>query len=105
MTINDLVLTNNIKYQIRKSPIHGNGIFPTMPLRIGYKLGIAMSLIHNASIWSDETVIRTDLGRYMNHSDNPNVTVSKVGKHIIYIVSKNVTSNDELLVNYNDFNF
>ena len=50
---------------IKKSSIEGQGLFTTKFIEKDVKLGLCHILI-------DEEVIRTPLGGFVNHSDNPN---------------------------------
>jgi len=54
---------------IRKSSIHGYGLFARTPIKSGQHLG--MSHIF-APGFSKDSYIRTPLGGFINHSDTPN---------------------------------
>tara|TARA_Y100000296_G_C5159708_1_gene251119 strand:- start:1022 stop:1381 length:360 start_codon:yes stop_codon:yes gene_type:complete len=54
--------------ELKKSPIHGYGIFTTQPISKGTILGI--SHVHH-DLFPDGW-IRTPLGGFYNHSENPN---------------------------------
>ena len=53
---------------IRKSPIEGFGLFATQKIKAGTFIGIIHVLSENVS----EGIVRTPLGGFGNHSDDPN---------------------------------
>jgi len=54
---------------IRESTIHGYGLFARTPIKSGHRLG--MSHVY-APGFSENSMIRTPLGGFINHSDTPN---------------------------------
>ena len=56
---------------IRSSPIHDQGVFTTKPLPRGTELGISHVQ------WGSQ-IFRTPLGGFINHSDTPNCSKSKI---------------------------
>ena len=74
---------------IRASEIHGLGVFPATYFE-------AESLIGNMLVdgaW-------TDIGRYMNHSVQPNVSVRSAGDSVVAYSIGEIPPNTELTVNY-----
>ena len=61
---------------IKESKIHGLGLFTKVDLRAGKKLGITHIKVSNLYIGIDEWV-RTPLGGFINHSENPNTFMVK----------------------------
>lgn len=62
---------------IRKSPIHGKGIFASYPFKVGQYIGpfrMAGKL--------------TELGRYLNHSADPNAELKRYGNNETFAVAK-----------------
>ena len=77
------------KYYKKKSPIHGIGLFAINNLNKGDYIGFAN--FENK---------RTTLGRYTNHSGNPNIEFIKSKNNIIGVAIQAIKKNEELLVNY-----
>jgi SET domain-containing protein len=84
-----LIEIKSNKYYKKKSKIHGIGLFAINNLNKGDYIGLAN--FENK---------RTTLGRYTNHSGNPNIEFKKYENNIIGIVIKPIKKNEELLVNY-----
>ena len=91
---------------IKESKIHGLGLFTKVDLRAGKKLGITHIKVSNLYIGIDECV-RTPLGGFINHSDDPNTFMVKEkikGSHfnfrrILYTV-KPIKAGDEITSYY-----
>ena len=83
---------------IKKSNIDGLGIFTTMPCGKGTNFGI--SHVHNPDF--QDGWIRTPLGGYINHSDNPNTIKHKdlVTNYYHLIAMRNIDEGEELTVKY-----
>jgi hypothetical protein len=77
--------------ELKKSLIHGKGSFTTRAFKVGDKVGPAR--IDGK---------RTQLGRYVNHSPNPNVKISVDGSTIDFEAVKDIQTGDEITVNYRD---
>lgn len=86
---------SNIYYK-DKSSIQGVGLFAHNVIRKN-------SIVGNACI-KDK---RTPLGRFVNHSNNPNIAFKKNKKNVIGFALKDIKKNEELLVDYrhNHFTF
>ena len=50
---------------IGNSPVAGQGIFTKVPLKVGTELGLSHIVLQ-------EEIVRTPLGGFINHSENPN---------------------------------
>lgn len=88
---------------VRKSPVHGLGLFTTEPIAEGSILGYFETVESEVegpyTIWFDEMpydVIGTF--KYINHHDKPNIIYYN-DKSIVAI--RNIASGEELLHDYN----
>jgi hypothetical protein len=79
------VVYTNRKIKLKKSNIEGKGCFTTKEYKPKEKIG--MVLYGNG---------KTELGRYTNHSSNPNIYLKKGW----FIALVKIPANTELLVNY-----
>lgn len=78
---------------ISKSQIHGLGLFSTAEIQAGVCLGI--SHVKNTKLGC----IRTPLGGFINHSDQPNCfIIEKKDKRYLYTIRK--IKKEELTVYY-----
>lgn len=98
-------LFESINYTVKQSPVHGKGIFSNTYLSPNVNLGTAMYLKNKKQPWIDKNVIRTDLGKYVNHSKFPNIKMIKEDNIINYITIKDIQRNEELFIDYNNFDF
>ena len=77
--------------ELKESKIEGTGLF--------FKKDISnYEVIGDARI-NDK---RTQLGRYTNHSDNPNVKPKIVGERMIYIAIMDIKSGEEMTIDYRE---
>ena len=87
--------------RIAKSKIQGFGLFTLLFLKQGTNLGISHVKI------KDE-LIRTPLGGFVNHSDDPNCVKTKLhtDNYIKYnlVTIKDITGGEELTVKYTFYN-
>ena len=87
--------------RIQKSKIQGFGLFTLLFIKQGTNLGISHIKI------KDE-LIRTPLGGFLNHSDDPNCEKVKLHKenYIQYnlVTIKDIAGGDELTVKYTFYN-
>ena len=87
--------------RIQKSKIEGFGLFTLLFLKQGINLGISHIKI------KDE-LIRTPLGGFVNHSDDPNCIKTKLhtDNYIKYnlVTIKDIAGGDELTVKYTFYN-
>jgi SET domain-containing protein len=80
---------------IKKSPIHGLGLFATEKIEEGTDLGKS----HYAT---ENEFIRTPLGGFVNHSDNPNVKMKRIKntRYFHAIAIKTIKPGEELIGKY-----
>tara|TARA_R100000458_G_scaffold28131_1_gene25729 strand:+ start:233 stop:523 length:291 start_codon:yes stop_codon:yes gene_type:complete len=78
---------------IRDSPIAGQGLFAKKDIPPKTHLGMSHLVV-------DETLYRTPLGGFINHSDNPNCT--KYCKDNFYFIEtiKPIKAGEELFLKY-----
>ena len=85
---------------IRRSPIHGLGLFATCDIASGIDLGIA----HVHIMDFPQGYCRTPLGGFYNHSDEPNCKLIDSDTMIFYIkrlvTIKDVKEGDEITCRY-----
>ena len=76
---------------IKESPIHGLGLFATEKIDKGVNLGKS----HYAT---ESDIIRTPLGGFTNHSDDPNIKIKRMKKtRYFYIITLRVINPGEEL--------
>ena len=75
--------------EIRKSSIHGKGIFTTKSIKPGQT--VCSARIKN---------MRTSGGRYINHSGNPNVFLKQQSSNFYFVALTEIESGSELTANY-----
>ena len=85
---------------IKKSSIHGLGLFATQKIKKGTELGVILHLGMETSNKSRE-IIRTPLGGFGNHSDTPNCEKypSRLGRWEIKTI-KDIEPDDEITWKY-----
>ena len=92
--------------EIRKSDIHGHGIFAKTEILANTNLGASHFIVPNYP-----EAIRTPLGGFINHSKLSNCFRTngshrypyrgKEGPHVCYIITKeNIKANEELTLTY-----
>ena len=84
---------------IDHSTIDGNGIFTTDELPKNEELGI--SHIKNSSGDFHSDYIRTPLGGFVNHSENPNCELYECGDYLKMRTTKLIKTGEELTLMYN----
>ena len=81
---------------IKQSEIHGLGLFAKEDLPIGLHIGIT----HVKDDRFEDGYIRTPLGGFFNHSEQPNVKAEPQGDYIRLIAIRNIKAGEELVANY-----
>lgn len=81
---------------IKDSSVHGLGLFATQDIVKGVELGITH--VYNDKFEND--YIRTPLGGFINHSDNPNAQLLSVGGVMRLTTIKFIKKGDELFTKY-----
>jgi len=96
---------------IKESDIHGLGLFTTVDVQKGHDFGIS----HVSSVKFDNGYIRTPLGGFINHSDEPNCEYKKdeagfpamfkeCGEFLYLTAIKDILANTELMTKYFMYN-
>ena len=80
---------------IQVSPIHGHGIYATQDIKKGTDLGST-----HIKVPMILTYIRTPLGGFINHSEDPNCEVIKIGKYYYLITIKDIMPDEEITLSY-----
>ncbi len=81
---------------IKQSYIEGLGLFTDEDLSANTNLGIS----HVRDIRFENDYIRTPLGGFVNHSDNPNCEFYKKGDYIMFRSIRNINEGTELTAEY-----
>ncbi len=81
---------------IKDSSVHGLGLFATQDIVKGVELGITH--VYNNKFEND--YIRTPLGGFINHSNNPNAQLLSVGDVMRLTTIKFIKKGDELFTKY-----
>ena len=89
LDINNLLQIKSKKWHKDKSKIHGTGLFATENIKNKEYVGLAA---FNKK--------RTTLGRYTNHSKEPNIELNKSNNDIIALAIKPINKGEELTLNY-----
>lgn len=85
---------------IKESPIEGLGLFSTQIIDKGRNLG--MSHVYDSEQANER--IRTPLGGFINHSDDPNCETIKIGKYFYLITIKDIMPDEEITLKYTLYN-
>jgi SET domain-containing protein len=92
-------LPNNLT--IKESKIHGLGLFATEFIPKGTNLGIT----HITDKNFEDGYIRTPLGGFFNHSDNPNIMIKKNELSYLEIITiKDIQKEEEITAEYTLYN-
>ena len=75
-----------------KSKIHGKGVVCTRRIKKGNKVALAITGKRK----------RTDIGRFVNHSSDPNVKLVKIGQNYYLYAVKDILPKEEIVGDYND---
>ena len=78
---------------VKDSPVAGQGIFSRIPFAVGTELGLS-------HIIEGETIHRTPLGGFINHSNMPNCEKYRVGIKYYVKVIKPIGPMEELTLKY-----
>ncbi len=90
---------------IRESPIHGYGLFAKSLIKRGFHLGVS----HIYAPGFETSYIRTPVGGFINHSDEPNCSKieSPEESMITYyslVTTRDIEQDEELTVTYTLYN-
>ena len=81
---------------IKQSKIHGLGLFATEDIKKQHEFGIS----HIMNEYFEDGYIRTPLGGFFNHSDNPNCEAYVHHAYIMLRSIKDIKAGEELTVKY-----
>jgi SET domain-containing protein len=81
---------------VKQSSINGLGLFTMIDLNKGHEFGIS----HIKDNRFENDYIRTPLGGFFNHSDNPNCEAYIDGDYIRLKTIQSIKSGEELTVKY-----
>ena len=82
---------------VSNSDIAGQGLFTNRKLEVGTELGLSHKMI-------DDNLIRTPLGGFINHSEEPNVQKYQIGNDYFIKVIKDLNVGEEITLKYNWYN-
>lgn len=85
---------------IKSSEIDGLGLFATENIEKGTLLGTT----HVYDDRFEDGLIRTPLGGFFNHSENPNIELRKTDYGLVMMVIKYITKGDEITGKYTLYN-
>ena len=87
--------------KVKDSPVAGQGLFATDDIPEGVDLGISHVVV-------DESIMRTPLGGFVNHSDDPNCTKDleemEWGRIYHMRTIKPIKKGEELFLKYTFYN-
>ena len=86
--------------RVQKSEISGQGLFTLTFLKKDTELGISHIVLNHDPKENDDELIRTPLGGFINHSNEPNRIKVKKGNRYYLKTIKDVVGGDELTVKY-----
>ena len=81
---------------VKPSPIQGLGLFATKNILYNALLGIS----HVYSPGFKDNYIRTPLGGFINHAQDPNCELHKIGDYLYLRIIRNIDKGDELTLKY-----
>jgi SET domain-containing protein len=81
---------------VKNSPIEGLGLFSTQIISKGTNLGV--SHVENTDF--EDKRIRTPLGGFINHSNEPNSELIQIGQYYYLLINKDVMPDEEILLKY-----
>ena len=82
---------------VSNSDIAGQGLFTNRKLEVGTELGLSHKMIN-------DNLIRTPLGGFINHSEEPNVQKYQIGNDYFIKVIKDINVGEEITLKYNWYN-
>lgn len=81
---------------IGKSEIDGNGLFATDDIDANFVIGVT----HVKDVRFPDGLIRTPLGGFFNHSENPNCEIIEVDDFLKLKTIKKINKGEELTATY-----
>lgn len=97
---------------IKESKIHGLGLFTEVDIYYGDVLGPSHIKLNETSLVNDDYiayfhdngVLRTPLGGFINHSDNPNLELHDAGAFYVIKTIRTIKAGEELTIKYSSAN-
>ena len=86
--------------ELKDSAIHGLGLFAAEDI----KKNICLGVTHIKDERFEDSYIRTPLGAFFNHSNNPNVDIVSVGDWLVIVTKKKILKGEEIIAKYNLYN-
>ena len=77
---------------IKSSKIDGLGLFATENIKESTSLGIS----HVSDRWFSGGYIRTPLGGFFNHSNDPNCKIAEDGRYLLLVTIKDIMPGEEI---------
>ena len=77
---------------IKSSKIDGLGLFATENIKESTSLGIS----HVSDRWFSGGYIRTPLGGFFNHSNDPNCKIVEDGRYLLLVTIKDIMPGEEI---------
>ena len=84
---------------IKDSEIQGLGLFAVQDIEEGYVLGVS----HIGDVRFQDGFVRTPLGGFINHNNNPNTAlqpVEKNGRMKVLVAIEDISKGDEITTKY-----
>ena len=100
-------------FYIAPSSIHGKGIHASRNFKVGEDIGYVARAVSKSAIGKEyfqtnlssklETKIeRSELEKYLNHTNEPNARCKSIGSEIRLIAIKPIKKDEEIVVDYDD---
>lgn len=86
--------SKDFEYEKKESGIHGIGLFATEDINKSQK-GLMIQI-------TDKGYLYTKLGKYLNHSKDPNVKLVVDNNQIFAITLRNIKKGEEIVCDYDD---
>jgi len=83
---------------IQKSPIQGQGLFTTKFIEGNTNLGLGWIAVDD--LFVDDEIVRTPLGGFINHSDEPNCIKIHSGTHYNLMTLRDIKAWEEITIKY-----
>ena len=78
---------------VKESPVAGQGIFTRKDLAVGTNLGLSHIIL-------DDEIIRTPLGGFINHSEEPNLIKKEFNNRWFIKTTREIEKGEELTLKY-----
>ena len=85
---------------IRRSAIEGMGIFAKKDIDGNVNLGLIHIVLNHDPKENDDEIIRTPLGGFINHSDEPNCIKVKEGNRYSLFTLRDIKAEEEITLKY-----